>query len=678
MSAKIRTEFPFAIREIENIFIPLSNGIRLTARLWMPENAEQTPLPAILEYLPYRKNDDMAVRDSLNHRYLAGHGYAAVRVDMRGSGDSDGILFDEYLEEEIQDGLEILEWLEQQPWCNGKVGMFGISWGGFNSLQIAARRPKQLKAIMPIGFTDDRYATDVHYQGGSVLASDMLSWSSIMFAFQALPPDPNNRADWREEWLKRLKDTPPYVEAWLSHQRRDAYWKHGSVCEKYSDIKIPVYAVSGWGDAYKDGVLRLLENLTCPKKALVGPWSHGFPQRSEPGPQIGFLQEMLRWWDYWLKDMNTGIMNEPTLRVWMQESVSPQTYYAQQPGRWVGETTYPSSAINTQQLFLRENNLLTSEASSQGAKSILGAQHHGLEAGVWCAYGSPGDYPADQRREDGLCLCFDGETVREAVEILGYPHVNLELSSDQPIAQVVARLCDVSLTGESLLVSRGNLNLTHRENHEFPEKLRPHKRYTLNFPLGATAHRLQPGHHWRLALSPTYWFHLWPSPKPVTLTIYMTQASFVSLPIRIVENEIPLPDFQEPEIAQPLETTELREASREIKIIYDLATQTHIWTDTQDSGRVNLHYNKTEQEAIMINRYSVGDDPLSAKAECEHKLEYSRPESSNKAWNIRIHTYSTMTCNEKHFYVTNLLEAFESDKKIFENLREFKVARDHV
>jgi uncharacterized protein len=672
MPAKIRTEFPHKILELENIFIPLPNGIRLTARIWLPEDAEQNPVPAVLEYLPYRKNDDMAVRDSLNHRYIAGHGYAAVRVDMRGSGDSDGILQDEYTEEEITDGLGLLEWLEQQPWCTGKVGMMGISWGGFNSLQIAARRPKQLKAIMPIGFADDRYANDVHYQAGSVLASDMLPWSSIMFAFQALPPDPTNREDWREEWLKRLEQTPPYVEAWLSHQRRDAYWKHGSVCENYSDIEIPVYAVSGWGDAYKDSVLRLLENLTSPKKALIGPWSHGFPQRSQPGPQIGFLQEMLRWWDYWLKGIDNGIMAEPMLRVWMQESVKPQTYYKEQAGRWVGELRYPTSSIEIQTLFLGETTLQNSKVTQESSRSILGAQHHGLEAGVWCAYGSPGDYPPDQRREDGLCLCFESDVINESVEILGYPEVSLELASSQPIAQVVARLCDVSPTGESLLVSRGNLNLTHRNSHEFPESLEPHKRYKINFQLGAIAHKLKAGHRWRLALSPTYWPHLWPSPKSVTLTIYSNEHSFLSLPVRGATSEVALPEFAEPEIAKPLETTELREGGRELTLINNPVTGQHTLTDSQDAGRTKLHYNNLEQEALMINRHIIGPDPLSAKVECEHNLLYQR-----EAWEIRIHAFSTMTCDEENFYVTNKLEAFESDKKVFENFREFQVARDH-
>jgi uncharacterized protein len=671
MSLKVRSAFPHAIREIENLFIPLPSGIRVTARIWLPEDAETNPVPAVLEYLPYRKNDDMAVRDSLNHRYIAGHGYASVRVDMRGTGDSDGILFDEYTQEEISEGLEVLAWLEQQPWCNGKVGMFGISWGGFNSLQIAARRPRQLKAIMPIGFTDDRYANDVHYQGGTVLASDMLPWSSIMLAYQALPPDPRNRADWRDEWLRRLEQPAPFVEAWLNHQRRDAYWKHGSVCESYKDIDIPVYAVSGWGDAYKDSVLRLLENLTCSKKALIGPWSHGFPQRAMPGPQIGFLQEMLRWWDYWLKGIDNGIMREPTLRVWMQESEQPQSYYETKAGRWVGEKNYPTPNVEMQKLFLGASKLQRAPATLETSHTILGAQHHGLEAGVWCAYGSPGDYPADQRREDGLCLCFDSDAVSKDVELLGYPEVNLELSSDQPVAQVVARLCDVAPTGESLLVARGNLNLTHRGSHEYPEPLGPHKRYPINFQLGAVAHKLKAGHHWRLALSPTYWPHLWPSPKAVTLTLYSNESGFLSLPIRKVNDEIALPEFSEPEIAQPLETTELREGKREFTLLIDAATSQHVLTDIQDTGRTKLHYNNLEQEALMINRYVIGADPRSATVECTHRLEYQR-----EAWKIGIHTFSTMTCDEAHFYVTNKLEAFEGDEKIFANVREFKVARE--
>jgi putative CocE/NonD family hydrolase len=269
---KIRTNFPFIIREIENTWIPLSDGTRLATRIWLPVDAENNPVPALLEYLPYRKNDGTAIRDAIRHPYLAGHGYACVRVDMRGSGDSDGILYDEYLPREQDDALEVLAWIAAQPWCSGSIGMFGISWGGFNSLQIAARRPPELKAIITVCSTDDRYADDVHYIGGCVLAYDMLPWASIMLAYNATPPDPRFVGErWRDMWFERMEKSPPFVEAWLTHQRRDAYWQHGSVCEDFSAITIPVYAVGGWADGYPNAIPRLLAGLSGPPTETRSP-----------------------------------------------------------------------------------------------------------------------------------------------------------------------------------------------------------------------------------------------------------------------------------------------------------------------------------------------------------------------------------------------------------------------
>jgi uncharacterized protein len=321
---RIKTDFPHSIRVIEHAWIGLSDGCKLAARIWLPDDAEAHPVPAILEYLPYRKNDGTAARDAIRHPYFAGHGYASIRVDMRGSGDSDGILYDEYLPQEQDDALEVLAWIVAQPWCSGAVGILGISWGGFNGLQIAARRPPELKAVISLCSTDDRYADDVHYMGGCLLSADMLPWASTMLAFNARPPDPQVVGEeWRATWLNRLERTPPFIEAWLRHQRRDDFWKHGSVCENYGAITCPVYAVGGWADGYTNAVPRLLAGLPGPRKGLIGPWAHGYPEVAQPGPQIGFAQECLRWWDHWLKGVDTGIMDEPMLRVWMQESVPP-------------------------------------------------------------------------------------------------------------------------------------------------------------------------------------------------------------------------------------------------------------------------------------------------------------------------------------------------------------------
>ena len=294
---------------LDHVLIPTRDGTRLSARIWLPEHAcADSPVPALLEYLPYRKGDWTAVRDAQRHPWYAAHGYASVRVDLRGSGDSEGVLLDEYAPAELSDGVDVIEWLAAQPWCTGKVGMFGISWGGFNSLQIAALRPPALKAIVTVCSTDDRYADDVHYFGGAVLGIDMLGWSATMLATTALPPDPERVGDWREQWEQRLDALVPFVDTWLAHQERDAYWRHGSVCEDYAAIEAPVLAVGGWADPYRNTVLRLLSGLSCPAKGIIGPWAHQYPDIDRPpGPRIGFLQETLRWWDRWLRDMPNGV-----------------------------------------------------------------------------------------------------------------------------------------------------------------------------------------------------------------------------------------------------------------------------------------------------------------------------------------------------------------------------------
>jgi predicted acyl esterase len=264
---------------------------------------------------------------------------------MRGNGESDGLMLDEYTEQEQDDALEVIEWLARQPWCTGAVGMIGISWGGFNGLQVAARRPPALQAVITLCSTDDRYADDIHFMGGCLL-NDNLSWASTMFAYSSRPPDPAIVGErWRELWLYRLEHTVLLVEKWLRHQRRDRQWRHGSVCEDFDAIQCPIYAVGGWADGYSNAIPRLLAGLGVPRKGLIGPWAHRYPHFATPGPQIGFLQECLRWWDRWLKGVDTAIMDEPMYRVWMEESVPPTAEYEERPGRWVAEPSWPSPNI---------------------------------------------------------------------------------------------------------------------------------------------------------------------------------------------------------------------------------------------------------------------------------------------------------------------------------------------
>src|SRR5690606_9711423 len=346
--ATIRETFRHEVEIVENLFLPMPDGTRLAAKLWRPKGAG--PVPAILEYLPYRKREGTRERDQKMHAWLAGHGYACLRLDIRGTGDSEGLIDGEYSEQEMRDGCDAIAWIAAQDWCDGQVAMYGLSWGGFNGLQIAARRPPALRTIITLGSTDDRYATDVHYVGGW-LSKDNFDWSATMFACKDLPPDPGIVGPaWRAMWRARMEHNRPWILDWLAHQRRDDYWKHGSVCEDLSAIDIPVLAVSGWADNYSESVPRLLAGLSGPRRGVVGPWAHSFPHDVAVEPAIGWLQEAKRWCDHWMKSIPGGLMDEPMYRVWMQESVAPATCYRERPGRWVAEALWPSSRIERRPL----------------------------------------------------------------------------------------------------------------------------------------------------------------------------------------------------------------------------------------------------------------------------------------------------------------------------------------
>jgi uncharacterized protein len=660
----IRANFPRGVREIEHTWIPLSDGCRLAARMWLPEDAEQDPVPAVLEYLPYRKNDGTAIRDAARQPYLAGFGYATVRVDMRGTGESDGLLEDEYTKQEEDDALEVIAWLAEQPWCTGAVGLWGISWGGFNALQVAARRPPALKAIMTLCASDDRYADDVHYRGGCVLALDMLHWASSMLTWSGRPPDPRLLGDgWREMWLRRLENVPSWIEPWLAHQRRDGYWKAGSVCEDYAAIECPVYAVGGFADGYTNAVLRLLEGLSAPRKGLIGPWGHAFPDDAQPGPSIGFLQECVRWWDHWLKEVENGVMDEPMLRVWMQESVEPRASYELRAGRWVAEPAWPSPNVETQRWALPR----------EDEHALRSPQSTGSEGGVWCASGQAGDLAGDQRLDDARSLLFDFPPLAEPLEILGLPAVTLSLAIDQPLGLVCVRLCDVFPDGTSVLVTRGLLNLAHRESHEEPRSLEPGSRYEVRVPLDVAAHSFPAGHVVRVAVSPAYWPWAWPSPEDVTLTVF---GGSLELPVRAPRPEDDhLPAFGDAEHSAPLEVEELEAGAPGRTITRDLQTgvveQSFDWNlgGTARLVPIDLETSDTSHTVYSIR----DDDPLSATVQFHARTGMARGD-----WRTEAEVTSSMTCDRDSFQVAMRLDVREGENLVFEREWKLSFPRDHV
>lgn len=672
---KVVESFPHPVRDIENIWIPMSDGCRLAARVWLPEGAEREPVPAIFEYIPYRKRDFTRARDEPMHRYFAGHGYAAVRVDVRGSGDSDGLLLDEYLQQEQDDAVEAIRWIASQPWCSGVVGMMGISWGGFNSLQVAARRPAELKAIITLCSTDDRYADDAHYMGGCLL-NENLTWGSVLLTFNAYPPDPELVGErWRRMWLERLEHAVLFPEVWLQHQRRDAYWKHGSVCEDYGSIACPVYAIGGWADAYSNAIPRLLAGLGVPRKGLIGPWAHVFPHDGVPGPTIGFLQEALRWWDHWLKGVDTGIMREPMYRVWMQDSVPPQPYYELRPGRWVAEDAWPSPRVEIERRWLNAGRL-GARPEPETALVFQSPQTTGLTAGDWCGFGAEGEAPTDQRETDGKSLSFDSDPLPQRLEILGAPAVTLDVVVDRPNALLAVRLNDVAPDGASTRVTYGLLNLTHRSSHEHPETLVPGQRFRVRIQLNDTAHAFSAGHVLRVALSTSYWPVAWPSAEPFTLTL-LTGASWLELPVRPPDPaDDRLRPFPPPEGGPALEHTKLHPANLRRTIERDLATNETTYTiestEFEGAALARVHAIDLDLGSTIRRRFRIGErDPLSAYAEVEQETLLRRG-----AWSTRIESHTECSSTKESFRLQADLRAYEGDTCVFTRHWDRSVKRD--
>ncbi len=664
----IVTQFPHKIVEDPDMGIPMPDGCRLSARVWMPEDALAKPVPAILEYIPYRKRDGTIARDEIMHKYFAGRGYAVVRLDLRGSGESQGLMFDEYSQQELDDGFAAIDWIARQPWCTGAVGMMGKSWGGFNCLQVAMMRPPALKAIVTVCSTVDRYADDIHYKGGCLLNENFGWGAGQMLSYSSRPPDPMLVGeDWRDIWLERLEAEPFLAATWLRHQHRDAYWKHGSVCEDWDAITAAVLSFGGWADNYMNTVSHLVSNLSAPVRGIVGPWVHQYPHQADPAPKIGFLQEALRWWDHWLKGAATGVETDPAYRVWLQDSLRPSRMQKNRPGRWLAEPVWPSPRVTPMTLNLSTGGVLGGDG---GALSV--AVNSPMDCGIGTGRyfpmsGDVPDMPGDQRDDDARSACFDMPVLTEALNIVGAPVIRLRLSADKPLAQIVVRLCEVHDDGASTRITYGVLNLCHRDSHEHPEPLDPGQVYEIRLTLDQIAYRVKPGQRLRLAISSAYWPALWPVPDRATLQL---QSGALELPVHrgIDADEW---QFDEVEGATPWVHETKRPALFEKHVSTDLGTGEITFSLLDDEGLKVDDQHGLCTGGITRETWRIHpDEPLSASGQCHWTQELSRGN-----WSVRTETYGRIWSDADTFYLTARIEAYEGEELVFEKDFDERVPR---
>jgi len=542
----------FEVKVHYNVRLIMRDGIELSANLWFPIAPHTDRVfPAILEMIPYRKDDWRYVTDHQHGTYFAQRGYVFCRVDVRGTGSSQGLALDEYTPQETQDGYDVVEWLAAQSWCNGNVGMWGISYGGFTSIQVAMLQPPHLKAIVPMYATDDRYTDDVHYIGGCVTASELAQYAVSQIAMNAMPPKSDYARDtWAAEWKERLAHTPPWLIEWLRHQTDGPYWRQGSLAPDYARITCAVFNIGGWNDEYTNSVLRMQAhciNASC--KGLIGNWVHSYPEDAYPGPNLDWLHEATRFFDHWLKGIDTGIMAEPPLTIFLREYTLPEAFPQSMNGHWHSERAYPIERLTSTAFFLGDSSLaLGRGGGSEGCDTLEHRPTLGTQAALCFGGGvSPNGLARDLRPDEALSLTYTTAPLDESLDILGLPAAILYVSSIAPVAHLVVRLTDVAPDGTSSHVTSGILNLTHRDGHTQPRALENGQIYEVRVELKAAGYRFLKGHRIRLSVASAYWPVIFPSPYPNTLTLHRggDYPSRLILPVVSVDPNPPaVPDFK--------------------------------------------------------------------------------------------------------------------------------------
>lgn len=657
---------------LENEWITLSDGRKLAARMWIPKGAKKTPVPAILEYLPYRKRDGTSQRDESTYPAFAEAGYAGVRVDISGTGESDGDWDDEYSPRELADACEVIEWIASQPWCDGNLGMMGISWGGFNGLQVASLKPAALKAVIAIGTSVDRYNDDVHYKNGCLLYSNF-SWSSVMLCFASRPPDPALVGDdWRDIWLNRLKTQPFPLETWLAHQRKDDYWKHGSIGENYDDVDIPTLVISGWADGYINAPPAAAFNM--PKaKAINGPWIHKYPHLAWPKPRMDFLAEAINWWDRWLKGASNGVENLPVYRAYISENIIPGGRREHESGRWIAENSMPSTRIRKRYYFLAPNRQLLDIPGRTKEKTMCSPQDCGSSCGEFFTLKPDGEMAADQRRDDSGSLVFDSGKLHQPIEILGRPKIRLKVSIDKPLGNIAVRLNDIHPDGTVSRVSWGVINLAHRNGNENPEPMTPGKLESITIRLNECGYRFLPGHKMRVAISTNYWPMIMPPPETVTATIKLGPDAVITLPVRSGGDSYSMPEPTNPD---PLPEYKMNQPSLSRRWIErNFQTSESHYRVIDDTGEIEIAGHGLCTRHRHDERWTIEtDDPLSYRSLSRYICWMRRGD-----WSIRTEAESELRCDAKNFYIKATVRAYEGDEMVHQrDWDETTIPRDHM
>jgi putative CocE/NonD family hydrolase len=488
-----------------------------------------------MEHIPYRKDDVGRPQEDSWYAALPCAGYLVARVDCRGTGGSEGAADDEYSTREQQDGAEAVEWLAAQPWCNSKVAMIGISYGGFTSLQVASLSPPHLAAIVPIDFTDDRFADDCHYVSGLLrMYHDTGFYGTFMVAFNAMPPDPSAAGPaWAEIWSSHLEANKPYLLTWMKNQRRGPYWENGSVGPIADRIKCPVFMITGWHDGYTNPPLRLFEALSSPRRMLVGPWDHAVPNTGIPGPRIDYLPQVVSWLDQYCKsDVASDADNAPPVVVFMETYSPPDPNMTEAPGEWRADSGWPLPGCHDETLFLGDSALVSESAEAAESDECAYDPSVGVTTGLFSA-GIPFNLPSDHRRDEAFSLNYTTSRLEADLSIVGRPAVIVYVASTARWSAIAATLCEVGPDGASRMVTKGIARLDSGGGTATATGFSGVREVRVE--LNAVGWRFSRGNRIRLSIANADFPNVWPTPEPATMMLYRGGAT----PSRLVLPAVP-------------------------------------------------------------------------------------------------------------------------------------------
>ncbi|KAJ3218738.1 hypothetical protein HDU67_004258 [Dinochytrium kinnereticum] len=678
---------PLAVKLMENWTIPLPGGTKLSARVWMPRDAlAGKKFSGILEFVPHRKRDFTALQDEIMHPFFASRGFVVVRCDMRGSGDSTGILEDEYTPQELEDAIAVIKFIANAPWCTGSVGMMGKGWGGFNALQVACLQPAELKAIVTVCSTDDRYEDDAHYLGG----------------YRWVVETKLHPANTEHNSMNMLKPMDRIID-WVKHQRRDWYYKHGSVCEDYSRITTPVFCVGGWADSYTRPIFNMMERLNVPRK---GKLFFLILRVHSPIDFVKLLSDLGH--IFMLDGTKTGLKDEANCQIYLQDAIPPSSHGSTRPGHWLGLSSWPSDQVEFRKFYFSSPGKLCDDPSKE--KQALALVKNNLKVGQaaprFCASGGDPEMPTDQGEDDLLCVCFDSEPFEHETNLLGSPTVNLTVTVNKPQAILVARLCDVNpTTKESFLIGWSPLNLTHHTSHSDPEALPTDGTLIpVKITMKHISHTVKPGRVIRLALSTSYWPLVWPSPYLTEVHLAPDNCS-LELPLLLGSGDALVSRHlvERARGCQPRNISVIRhETPAQIMRTKD-RNQMLGATRFDVDGWV---YGESTQETYTLQE----TDPTSASVECRWRVECGRPQNispealktlgqiqvaptlaephpmamDNEAasrWRgiVRVDCRVRLSCTEKEYCIDAELRGYENGRIVSEGKWEdVRIARDHV